>query len=105
MTLNIQDLIHGLKKARQTKKLSQSALADQLGIPQSHLSKIEAGRIDIRLGSLLEMARTLDLELILVPRQDISLIKGLISSREKGRQGHTSEPAYSLADESSEQED
>lgn len=99
MNNTIQELIDVLKRAREARGLSQRALADKLGIPQSHLSKIEAGRVNIKLASFVEMARTLELEVMLIPRQEISLVKGLLVSKKEARQGHETKPAYTLDDE------
>lgn len=40
----------------------------RVGIPQSHISKIEHGQVDLQSSTLVELARALDLELMLVPR-------------------------------------
>lgn len=58
--------------------LSQRALALKVGLPQSHISKIESGGVDIRLGSLIELARVLELELELVPRKAVPAVKSII---------------------------
>lgn len=99
MLFILQPIAATLKKARRAKHLSQRTLADQLGIPQGHLSKIERGAVNLRLASLVEMARRLDLEVMLIPREDVSLVKELIVSKETGRGGEGIGPAYTLDDE------
>ena len=99
MLRTILPLIQTLKSARETKKMTQRVLADKIGIPQSHLSKIESGTVDIQLTSFVEMARNLDLEVMLIPRQEISWVKNLVASKEKGRLGDEIKPAYLLDDE------
>lgn len=103
MKTSIQSLIDTLKKARKAKKLNQRVLADQVGIPQSHLSKIEAGQVDIQLTSFIEIARFLDLEVMLIPRQGVSLVQGLIASQKEAGQDHDIKPAYTLDHESDEE--
>ncbi len=98
MNLNIQQLIQELKAARVAQGLTQRELAGQLGIPQSHLSKIEAGRVNVTLGSFVEMTRMLELEVLLVPRQHIALVKGLMTA--KDTRDYAVGPAYTLDDES-----
>ena len=64
----MDDILQALKSARKDKKLNQAELGGKLGLPQSHISKIEQGITDPRLSTIRDMARMLDLELILVPR-------------------------------------
>lgn len=99
MLNNINPLIDALRAKRKAMKLSQQKLAEKVGIPQSHISKIEAGDVNIKLASFVEMARAVDLEVMLVPRKDIMMVKGLIASKEtkQGGEGEsTATPAYSL---------
>ena len=70
-----------LKDARKHKGLSQAELGRKVGLPQSYISKIESGSIDIRLSSLLEMARALELEPMLVPRQLVPAVQSLTRSQ------------------------
>ncbi|MCY4260429.1 MAG: helix-turn-helix transcriptional regulator [Rhodobacteraceae bacterium] len=67
-----------LKAARERKGLSQRTLGAQAGVPQSHISRIEKGVVDLRLSSLVELARTLDLELMLVPRGKTAVVQAII---------------------------
>lgn len=71
-------ILKELKTARQEKGLKQSALGEKLGLPQSHISKIEQGGTDPRLSTVTEMARLLDQELILVPRQLLPVIRAIL---------------------------
>ncbi len=103
MILTIQQLVQKLKSARTAKNLSQRELANSLGIPQSHLSKIESGHVNIKLASFVKMARNLELEVMLIPRQEIPLVKNLMTSKEEMRKGHSIKPAYSLDDEKDEE--
>jgi transcriptional regulator with XRE-family HTH domain len=66
-----------LKAARTSKGLSQRALAQIAGVPQSYISKIESGRVDLRLSSLVDIARALDLELALVPRKVMPAVQSI----------------------------
>jgi transcriptional regulator with XRE-family HTH domain len=69
-----------LKAARETKGMSQRALSEKAGVPQGHISKIETGAVDLRLSSLVELARVLDLELALVPRKSIPAVNSIVRS-------------------------
>jgi len=57
-----------LRKARLAVGLSQLELSQKLGVTQGTISRAETGR-DLRVSTLVELARVLDLELMLVPRR------------------------------------
>ena len=80
MTYANEEIINALKKGREAKGLSQRALSASTGVPQSHISKIETGGADIRLSSLIELARALDLEVKLVPRKALPAVDSVIRS-------------------------
>ena len=77
-------IIEQLKSARQAMGLKQSEVGQKLGLPQSHVSKIEQGATDPRLSTVSDMARVLDQELVLVPRQLLSQVRVLL----QGEKGH-----------------
>jgi transcriptional regulator with XRE-family HTH domain len=64
-----------LKEARIKKGLTQRDLSEKIGVPQSHISKIESGKVDVRASSLIEIARALDLELKLVSQSLLPAIE------------------------------
>lgn len=52
-----------IRKLRQKRRLSQRALAERAGISGSWLSRIEAGAVEVRWGSLRKIAYGLDVTL------------------------------------------
>jgi transcriptional regulator with XRE-family HTH domain len=66
-----------LREARLGKNLSQLELAKQLGMTQTTISHAESGR-DLKFGTLVEIARALDLEPLLAPRAFVPAINALI---------------------------
>jgi transcriptional regulator with XRE-family HTH domain len=74
------DIIHTLRNAREHSGLSQRDLSARIGVPQSHISKIESGATDLRLSSLVEFARALDYELVLVPRKLVPAVEAIVSN-------------------------
>ena len=89
----MNEVIKTLKSIRIEKKLKQSELGSKLGLPQSHISKIEQGTTDPRLSTVTDMARLLDQELVLVPRAMLPAIRALI----KG--GDDQQPMWVLDDD------
>src|SRR5687768_12770568 len=84
-----------LKAAREGKGLSQRELSRKAGVPQGHISKIENGAVDLRLSSLIALARVLGLELTLVPRKTVPAVQSIVRSRETtaSRGGEDARPA------------
>jgi transcriptional regulator with XRE-family HTH domain len=97
MNYAIAHIAEQLKAARQAKGLSQRTLSQLAGVPQSHISKIENGAVDLRLTSLIELSRVLGLELTLVPRKALPAINSIIRSSERTDENvGMVRPAYSL---------
>lgn len=90
MTYATEDIALTLRRTREAMGLTQRALSAKAGVPQSHISKIENGAVDLRVSSLVELSRVLDLEVMLVPRRSVSLVNTMV------RGGETARPAYSL---------
>lgn len=96
MLYSIQYIAEALKKARLKKGLSQRELSLKVKIPQSHISKIEKGDVDLQISSLIELARTLELEVMLVPRQLVMIVEAMQQPNRKDK------PLYQLDEESDE---
>src|SRR5882757_4543902 len=73
-----EHIIAALKAAREDKGLSQRQLSRKAGVPQSHISKIEHGTVDLQLSSLIELARVLDLEIMSVPRKLVPAVQAVV---------------------------
>ena len=97
MQYEIQDLIDALKAGRKARGLTQRALSQKAGVPQSHISKIESGAVDIKLSSLIELARALDLEVLAIPRRYLPAVQALVRE-----QDDRTRPAYALEDDEEE---
>jgi transcriptional regulator with XRE-family HTH domain len=80
MRYAIEHIGRTLRDAREARGLSQRALSAKAGVPQSHISKIENGAVDLRVSSLVELARVLDLELVLVPRKATPAVQSIARS-------------------------
>lgn len=84
MSYATEDITRTLKEARERKGFSQRELAAQSGVRQYQISKFENGTTDLRVSSLIELARALDLELILVPRKSVPAVKTIVRGTEPG---------------------
>ncbi|MBN4063510.1 helix-turn-helix transcriptional regulator [Cardiobacterium sp. AH-315-I02] len=98
------EILESLKRARKAKGLSQRELSAKSGVPQSHISKIENGAVDLRVSSLVALARTLDLELELIPRKTVPAVQSIVRKTINADFMNTQKrvqvkPAYSLDDE------
>lgn len=80
MIARIDEIAASIRAARKAKALTQKELGQRVGLPQSHISKIEKGAVDLQLSSLVEIARALDLELKLVPRKALPAVEGALRS-------------------------
>lgn len=89
----MSNVIEQLKQARQELGIKQLELGKKLGLPQSHISKIESKKNDLRLSTLEDMACILDHELMVIPRRLIPQVHGLL----EGNNNQT--PRWRLVDE------
>lgn len=78
----MSEIVKSLKKRRLELQLSQSEFGSKMGLPQSHISKIEQGATDPRLSTVTEMARLLGQELILAPAELLPAINALINGED-----------------------
>lgn len=78
MSVDLSTIGLVLKQARLRAGLSQIQLSGRLGITQGTISRAETGR-DLRTTTLVEIARALDLDLLLVPRRLRSNVSRLLT--------------------------
>lgn len=78
MAYATDEILQTLRTAREATGLSQRDLSARIGVPQSHISKIESGGADLRLSSLVELARALDHEVVLVPRKLLPAVEAIV---------------------------
>lgn len=73
-------VLKDLAEVRKAHAISQGELASRSGLDQAQLSRIEAGRVDLRLSSLTQLARALGQEIVLVPQGSLSAVRAVIRS-------------------------
>jgi transcriptional regulator with XRE-family HTH domain len=71
-----------LRAARNRHGWSQAELGRRVGLPQMHISGIESGKIVPRFDTLLDLVRTLDYDLLMVPRPLVPAVQAMV--REHG---------------------
>jgi len=67
-----------LKAARLRRGWSQAEVGRQVGLPQTHVSGIETGRIVPRFDTLLDLVRVLGMDLVLVPQSLVPAVGALV---------------------------
>ena len=94
-----EDIVATLRTARRSKGLSQRELSAKSGVPQGHISKVENGAVDLRVSSLVALARILGLELMLVPRKSVSAVQSIARGAAARASTESVRPAYSLEED------
>lgn len=69
---------HELREARQSRGWSQAELGRRVGLPQTHISGIESGKIVPRFDTLLDLVRMLAYDLLMVPRSLVPAVQALV---------------------------
>lgn len=87
MTNFVPDFARAIRLQRSRKGMSQAELGERLKMPQSQIARIEAGERDIRLSTLTEIARALDLEPMLVPKRLTPAVRYMIEAPEQRTAG------------------
>ncbi len=78
MSYQSQPLVQEVQSHRTNSGTSQRALAQRSGLTQAHISQIETGRVEPGLSSFIELARALDLEVVLVPKKLLPAVQGVL---------------------------
>jgi transcriptional regulator with XRE-family HTH domain len=68
------DIYDQLAQARRRLGLKQAELGKILGLPQSYISQVEAGKHDIKINTLLDWAKVLHFELMLIPKEQANTV-------------------------------
>lgn len=80
MAYKTEHITQQLRAAREGQKVSQRELSARSGLTQSHISQIERGTMEPGLGSLVDVARALDLEIVLTPKKLMPAIRNILNS-------------------------
>ena len=78
----LKQIARSLQLARTARGLTQAELGALVGLPQSHISKIERGETDFQWTTLEQIANALGLSPILVPTGLVPLVESLVNGRE-----------------------
>jgi predicted transcriptional regulator len=100
-----EPILKALKERRANKGLTQRALAQKVNSPQSHIARIESGKADPKLSTVIELARTLEMEVMVIPRQLVPIVQSLVRGASKPKEGEeasTPRAAYALTEDEDE---
>lgn len=98
MNYKTEDLALQIRQARENAAMSQRDLSARSGVTQSHISQIESGKLSPGVGTMIDIGRALDLELIFVPKRSMSAVNSLIQDTpsRRGLSPETGKSALSL---------
>jgi transcriptional regulator with XRE-family HTH domain len=87
--------------ARSKRGWSQAELGKRVGLPQTHISGIETGKIVPRYDTLLDLVRILDRDLIVVPRTLVPVVRALIRDHQNPGRGLEGDerPLYAIQED------
>lgn len=80
MAYKTEHITQQIRAAREAKHMTQRELSARSGLTQSHISQIERGTMEPGLASLVEVARALDLEIVLAPKKLMPAIGNILDS-------------------------
>ena len=80
MAYKTEHITQQLRTTREARKMSQRELSARSGLTQSHISQIERGTMEPGLSSLVDVARALDLEIVLAPKKLMPAIRNILDS-------------------------
>lgn len=98
MNYKTEDLALQIRQAREKAAMSQRDLSARSGVTQSHISQIESGKLSPGIGTMVDIGRALELELIFVPKRSMSAVNSLIQDTpsRRGPSPETGKAALSL---------
>ena len=73
-----------LRTARKKQDITQRQLAERVGMSQSHVWKIENGVVDARVSNVVEIARALGFEPVLLPARLVPFVTSMIEGAPSG---------------------
>ena len=90
----VKSIAELLTNARKKKGLTQKQLADLLGLPQSYVARIEAGKTDLRTSKLIEIARLVDLQVFFINRHELPMVEWALADDPEMNRRQNYKPAY-----------
>lgn len=80
MSYKTEHITQQIRATREAMKMSQRELSARSGLTQSHISQLERGTMEPGLSSLVDVARALELEIVLVPKKLMPAIRNILES-------------------------
>lgn len=79
----LESLTQVIRQARLAKGWSQRDLSARAHLTQAQISRIENGEVNLQVSTLIELVRSLDLDLQLVPRSAVTAVEAAVRSAEE----------------------
>ncbi len=99
----VKSIAELLTNARKKKGLTQKQLADLLGLPQSYVARIEAGKTDLRTSKLIEIARLVDLQVFFINRHELPMVEWALADDQEMNRRQLYRSAYEPDEDSDEE--
>ncbi|NRP75763.1 hypothetical protein ILFOPFJJ_06686 [Ensifer psoraleae] len=80
MVYKTEHITQQIRAAREAQQISQRELSARSGLTQSHISQIERGTMEPGLSKLVDVARALDLEIVLAPKKLMPAVRNILES-------------------------
>jgi transcriptional regulator with XRE-family HTH domain len=83
----LKQIGRSLQQARVQREFTQAQLGTLVGLPQSHISKIERGETDFQWTTLEQIANAVGLSPILVPTRLVPVVESLVQDHGRKDEG------------------
>ena len=87
----LTELGRQFREARQRAKLTQDEVASQAGLSRVSYRAIETGTAAPRAGSLVNIARALGMEMMLIPKEIVPAVQAMLHPGEEDRPAFTAD--------------
>lgn len=88
----LKELGHQLREGRQRAKLTQDQLATRAGLSRVNYRAVETGTTAPRASTLINIARALGMEMMLIPKEIVPAVQAMLRSGGDDQPAFTADP-------------